>query len=275
MTTTARGRENLPPADAPKRHQQASPSLTFNGQQFAGHTALARHLVALSSTGHSIAACMLYLRKFGDDADRVLAEMKSIADRRQPKTVDVNSRNYESRTAFARNMGRRYHISFKIIKRWIFVRRMPLNEIEPYAKEWRRRHGPKITHETVILFGWEFRSLKSACLYYGHTYNERQRRSWRRHLAAGKPAYEFFLSTLTRLWQADELDDRNRYCRPELESKRPRTSHPLNQEPLPITDAGEARFVNAVHPADARTFPRACRDEILRLRARVEQAGLS
>jgi hypothetical protein len=151
---------------------------------------------------------------------------------------------------------------------------MSLNEIEPHAKEWRRRHGPKITRESVILFGWEFRSLKSACLYYGHTYSERQRRSWREHLAAGKPAYEFFLSTLTRLWQADELDDHNRYRRPESESKRPRSSRPLNDEPFPITDVGEARFINAAHPADAETFPRACRNEMLRLRERVEQAGL-
>ena len=80
MTTKARGGETLPPADAPKRHRLASPPLTYNGQQFANRSALARYLVELSSTGHSVGACSLYLRKSGNDADQVLATMSAIAD---------------------------------------------------------------------------------------------------------------------------------------------------------------------------------------------------
>jgi len=44
--------------------------------------------------------------------------------------IDVNCREYESKTAFARDIGRRYHINYKTIKGWIFDKRMSLNEIE-------------------------------------------------------------------------------------------------------------------------------------------------
>jgi hypothetical protein len=273
--TTKRREGETPPAAVSKTRGRGQP-IIYNGQQFADRTSLAHHVAAICGTGHSWEACRLYLRKHNNDVAAVLAELQRIATEGggSRKHFTVNGRIYKTRAAFARHLSHYYGVSRVTAENWLTKKGLSPEEAQVRARQWEKQHKPVERPEPIWLFGWEFRSFCAVCAYYGHPYTEAQRRRWKEHLAAGKPAYEFFLETLTRLWQRDLLDDRNRYRREDL-AHRPARSRPRNEKPYPILDLGEVRFVNAEQPPEADTFPRHCRNEVLRLRERVGQMGAS
>jgi hypothetical protein len=268
MTTTQRTGE-APSAVVSQR--QASYPITYDGREFAKRHRLAKHLTEICGTGHSLGACAQALRRCNEDADRALADLRRIAEKATVSIV-VNGRSYKDQAALARHLHHYYGVHPHTVIVWMAPSGGGLSPDKAVdrAKQWAAKYRIVERSDPIMLFGWEFRSLRAACFYYRHPYTEAQRRRWKEHLAAGKPAYEFFLETLTRLWQRDLLDDRNRYRREDI-AHRPAWSRPRNERPYPILDPGEVRFVNAEQPPEADTFPRHCRNEVLRLRERVNQ----
>jgi hypothetical protein len=96
--------------------------------------------------------------------------------------------------------------------------------------------------------------------YYRFGPRFRLKAEWEDHVLLDKrPGCLFpdLLRKLTRLWEAGELNEWNRFDSAR-EAKLPRRLMPINAEPEPVTNPMERSFIDALMPPEVNTIRRDC-----------------
>jgi hypothetical protein len=224
----------------------------YVGTRYRTRAHLARYLTHL--TGRSFQGCLAALALYNDDAQKVIDRYKEVDARAR---VTVNGRAYKNKAAYFQHLAKYYRIAATTAQTW---HAKPLNlsleQIETRAKERAKRNPREPRSGEIAIFGWRFRSLTAACNYYRSLGRDRNLTTrWHAHIDAGKPAHEFFLPALARLWEAGGLDERNRFP-PEVEARLPRRMLPLNTAMEAVTDEDERFYIDVLQPPEVETLRR-------------------
>jgi hypothetical protein len=233
-----------------------SSPIEWGGDRYPTRTDLARQLRTL--TGHSVNACEIMLRQFGDDPDAVIAHYQK-ADTRV--FTHIGSRSYRTREDFLRYVSRYYRVPKTTVASWL-QRGRSVDEVLAAAKELHSHQLPSdFPTGPVTIFGWRFRSYNALGRYYrrGKRPPDSWREVWCEHVAAGESTARFgpLLETIAELWGWGELDEHNRHSR-ETEAQLPSSCLPLNADTGSdeVTDDDERKFIDALQPAEAQTLRR-------------------
>jgi hypothetical protein len=244
--------------------------IEFEGHSYRNRMALARHLARI--TGHTAEACSTMLRKLADDGSGVVARFRASDEQ---SCVTVGGRTYKDKTAFFRHLQRHYGVKETTAWQWAApsILGLSLDQIEQRAKQLRAKRRPNQKYGEVIIFGWRFKSVSAACGYY-RVGQGRGAIGCRGHIENGKPAFEFFLPAVARLWESGQLDERNRFP-PEVEARMPKRMLPLNEVMEEVTDAYERKWMDAYYPDNVESPRRHALRQLDRLRSMAARQAVS
>ena len=178
-------------------------------------------------TGRSPHVCKLWLRKFDNDIQRVIAHAAKAPTRSQVP-ITVADRTFPNHMAFAHYIQTNYGPTACAVKHWLSSWHLSPEQCLERARAYRKKHRKPVKREgEVVLFGWHFASPNALCTYYKISY-PRFRAEWRAR-APGTPAHAIpsCMLALAQLWELGRLDERNRHP-PEVEARLPKSCLPTN-----------------------------------------------
>jgi hypothetical protein len=251
------------------RRPRSSKPIEYEGQLYPSRRALATALAA--AAGRSLGAIQKLLRRHHDDAAAVLAICQTTTTSPRIKPTEVAGHTYASQADYARDLHHRYQVKTATAEMWIGQRgpEAALTRARAFAARQRQYKKQHPQDNTVVVFGWRWRSLSALCGYYRVSHYRHFKREWEDHVERdGRPGFLFrpLANRLARWWEVGELNEWNRFD-PVFEARLPRRLLPLNNEPEEITDPMERSMVDALQPPEVTTVRRACLRRLERLKA--------
>lgn len=243
-------------------------AIVHNGRAYRSREAMAKELAGTVGNGHSRHAVRAKLRELADDVAAVIAWCRQTPARPDHNRIAITAEGkpYVSYIDYGRELSRRYGVTAEVIQGWISKNgpETALAQAKAFAAKKRRHRKEHPQDNTVVVFGWRWRSFSAMKNYYNLANRPHIKSDWEDHtLRDGKPGCLFpdLARKLTRLWEVGDLNEWNRFGA-AAEAKMPAHWLPINQEPEPVNDPRERIWIDALMPQETVTPRRAALREI-------------